>query len=89
MQKILITGPTGSGKSLILSGLIREYKARGYKAIFIDSYNKGDDLEKIKKIHLKALPKAEHPPEFCVITSLETPEELGGNFLRVIRTGRS
>ncbi|MCK4786237.1 MAG: hypothetical protein KAV87_20940 [Desulfobacteraceae bacterium] len=89
MYKILITGPSGSGKSLILRALSREYKARGYKAIFIDNYDKGDDLETFINVELRALPAEAHPPEFCVITSSESPEELGGDYLRVIRTGWS
>ncbi|MBW2644584.1 MAG: hypothetical protein JRE23_00140 [Deltaproteobacteria bacterium] len=88
MHKILITGPSGSGKSLILNGLRREYKARGYKAIFIDNYDKGDNLETFIEVELRALPAEAHP-EFCVITSNESPEDLDCDFLRVIRTGRS
>ena len=89
MQKVLITGPSGAGKSFILQALILEYKGRGYKAIFIDNHERWDDLETLIKVWIKALPAEECPPGFCVITSIESPEELGGDFFRVIRIGRS
>jgi thymidylate kinase len=88
MDIVLITGPGGSGKSLIMNALKQEYKARRYDAIFIDNVEKKELDGAVSKAMLD---KGGHlPPEFCVISSLElTQADFHKPLYRVIRTGRT
>ena len=113
MEKILITGQGGSGKTLVASGLGREYEVKGYIYICLENIEPGKEIE----LQIaEAIDKGRdilHFPEgsttgvakrriisrvsngdfeyvdFCVLTSLEPPEEFDVDFFRVIRTGRS
>ena len=92
MHKILITGGSGSGKTILAYGLMKEYKSRGFTSCCIEDIQKADDIDaQIEGFFASSKSDEfdESQVDFCILTSLESPEELGGDFFRVIRTGRS
>ena len=111
MNYIIITGANASGKTLLASGLIREYDAKGYISLYLEGIEPGKDVETQIAAAFDNGRLAFHIPgatgaarnrivnqvesgefkavDFCVLTSLEPPEEFDVDFFRVIRTGRS
>jgi len=92
METILITGGTASGKTIIAEGLMKEHKARGFTSICFECVSPKDDIEeKVRERYSdpKGLTLNDSCVDFCILTSLEPPEEFNRRFYRVIRTGRS
>lgn len=111
MENILITGQSGTGKTLLASGLIREYDVKGYVSIYLDNIEPGKEIKAQIAEALNSGRLVFHIPgatvaarnrimsqvgggefkavDFCVLTSIEPPEEFDIDFFRVIRTGRS